>query len=81
MLDNTKSIIQSSKRNGDLHGTKNTNSQNKFKALILKSSLCDYSDAFTLVKGDITVVGAGADDSARVGHSNNKQAIFKNLTA
>ena len=63
-----------------MHGTENTNSQNKFKALILKSSLCDYSDTFTLAKGDITVVGAGADDSARVGHSHNKQAIFKNLT-
>ena len=33
---------------------------------MLKSSLCDYSDAYVLVKRDITVVGAGADDVARV---------------
>ena len=27
------------------------NSQIKFKTLMLKSSLCDYSDAYILVKG------------------------------
>ena len=29
---------------------------------MLKSSLCDYSDAYILVKGKITITGAGADD-------------------
>ena len=33
----------------------NTNSQIKFKTSILKSSSCQYSDAFILVKGTITV--------------------------
>ena len=32
-----------------------TNSQTKFKTSMLKSSLCDYSDAYVLVKGTITV--------------------------
>ena len=31
-------------------GTYNVNSQIKFKTTILKSSLCDYSDAYMLVK-------------------------------
>ena len=31
----------------------------------LKSSLCDYSDDHILVKGRITVTGAGATASAR----------------
>ena len=32
----------------DWHGTNNTNSQIKFKTSMLKSSLCDYSDAYYL---------------------------------
>ena len=32
------------------HGTYNTNSQIKFKTTILKSSVCDYSGAYILVK-------------------------------
>ena len=31
---------------------------------MLKSSLCDYSDAYILVTGKITITGAGADDVA-----------------
>ena len=33
------------KINDDSHGTYNTNSQTKIKTSMLKSSLCDYSDA------------------------------------
>ena len=36
----------------------------KFKTTMLKSSLCDYNDAYILVKGTITVnntAAAGAD--------------------
>ena len=39
--------------NDESRGTYNTNSQVKFKTTMLKSSLCDYSDAFILVKGTI----------------------------
>ena len=45
---------------------------------MLKSSFCDYSQSYILVKGDITVFGAGADEEARASDRNNKQAIFKN---
>ena len=37
-----------------------------------KSSLCDYSDAYMLLSGTITVVGAGAEDAARAADRNNK---------
>ena len=47
---------------------------------MLKSSLCGYSDAYILVKANLTVAGAGADDAARATNRNNKQAIFKNCT-
>ena len=35
------------------------NSQIKFKATMLKSSLCDYSDAYILAKEKITITGRG----------------------
>ena len=41
--------------NDKLRVTYNVNSQIKFKTAILKSSLCDYSDAYIIVKGTITV--------------------------
>ena len=58
--------------------TYGTNSQIKFKTSMLKSSLCGYSDAYILVRGTITAVGAGTDDEAKVAYRNNKQVIFKN---
>ena len=45
---------------------------------MLKSSLCDYNDAYILLSGTITVAGRGAYDAARATDRNNKQAIFKN---
>ena len=43
----------------------NTNSDITFKTLMLKSSLCDESDAYILVKGRITFTGSGADYAER----------------
>ena len=37
--------------NDDLRGTYNTNNQIKFKDSMLKSGLCDHSDADILTKG------------------------------
>ena len=56
----------------------NTNSQIKFKTLMLKSSSWDFGDAYILVRGTITVLGARADDAERVTDTSNKQAVFKN---
>ena len=45
---------------------------------MLKSSLCDYSDAYILVKGTITITGAGADAAARQADERDKGVAFKN---
>ena len=54
----------------------NVNSQIKFKTTMLKSSLCDYSDAYILVKGIITVNNTAAQGAAA--NNTNKKVIFKN---
>ena len=43
---------------------------------MLKSSLCDYSDAYIHVRGTITVNNTAAEDAAP--NNNNKKVIFKN---
>ena len=64
--------------NDESRGAYNVNSQIKFKTTMLKSSLCDYSDAYILVKGKIEIAGAGADAAARQADETNKGVIFKN---
>ena len=44
--------------------TFNVNSQIKFKTTMLKSSLCDYSDTYILVKANIPITGAEDDATA-----------------
>ena len=64
------------KINDESRGTYNVNSQIKFKTTMLKSSLYDYSDAYILVKGTITVSNTAAEGAAA---SNvDKKVIFKN---
>ena len=60
----------------EARGTYSPNKQTKFKTSMLRSSLCDYSDAYILVKGNKTVnntavIGAAANNT-------NKKVIFKN---
>ena len=62
--------------NDESRGTYNVNSQIKFKITMLKSSLCDYSDAYILVKGTITVNNTAAQGGAA--NNTNKKVIFKN---
>ena len=50
--------------NYELRGGYNVNSQIKFKTTMLKSSLCDYSDAHIFVKGTISVNNAAAAGAA-----------------
>ena len=45
---------------------------------MLKSSLCDYSDAYILVKGTITINGRGADAAASQADERNNCALFIN---
>ena len=62
--------------NDESRRTYNVNSQIKFKTTMLKSSLCDYSDAYTFVKGTITVNNT-ADEGAAANNT-GKKVIFKN---
>ena len=48
--------------NGESRGTYIINDI-KFKTTMLRSNLCDYADAYILVKGTITITGAGDDDT------------------
>ena len=64
--------------NDESRGTYNVNSQIKFKTTMLKSSLSDYSDAYILVKGTITITGAGGDAAARQADERDKGVVFKN---
>ena len=49
----------------------------KFKTTILRSNLCDYADAYILVKETITITGAGADNAARQADERNEGVAFK----
>ena len=62
--------------NDELRGTYSVNRQISFIASMLRSRLCDYSDTYILVKGNIFVNNTAAAD-ADANHVNNK-VIFKN---
>ena len=52
--------------NDDIRGAYSPNKQIRFKTAILRSSLCDYSYAYILVKGNITINNiAGAGTAAK----------------
>ena len=61
------------KTNDEIRGEYSPNKQIRFKAAMLRSSLCDYSDAYILVKGNITV-----NNTAAAANNTNKKVIFKN---
>ena len=61
--------------NDESRGAYNVNSQIKFKTTMLKSSLCDYSEAYSFVKGTITVNNTAAQGAAA--NNTNKKVIFK----
>ena len=71
MLDNawnqsykcrTKNLVEI---NDESTGGCTTGSDIKFKTAMLRWSLCDYADAYILVKGTITITGAGDYDAAK----------------
>ena len=63
-------------RNDEARSIYSPNKQTKFKTLMLRSSLCDYGDAYIPVKGNITVNHTAAYDAAA--RNINKKVIFKN---
>ena len=50
----------------------------RFKTTMLRSSLYDYADAYILVKGTITITGAGDYAAARQADERDKGVTFKN---
>ena len=64
--------------NDKSRGTYNDDKQIRFKTTMSKSSICDYSDAYILVKVKITVTGEGGDATARQEDERNKSVAFKN---
>ena len=63
--------------NDQSRGAYNTNCEIRFKTTMLESSLCDYSNAYILVKGRITITGAAADAAAKKADEINKDVISK----
>ena len=65
-----------------VNGLSNTYNENKsirFKTPMLRSNLCDYSDAYILVKGTITVTALGANNGANnIRDKRNRPLILKN---
>ena len=62
--------------NDDIRCAYSPNKQIRFKTAMLRSSLCDYSDAYILLKGNMAVNNTAADGAAA--NNNNKKVIFKN---
>ena len=63
-------------KNNEARGEYSPDKQIRFKTAMLRSSLCDYSDACILVKGNITVNNTAADGAAA--NNTDKKVIFKN---
>ena len=68
----TRNLVEIS---DESRGAYNVNSQIKSKTTMLKSSLCDYSDAYILVKGTVSVNNTAAAGAV---NNTNKKVIFKN---
>ena len=62
-----------------LSNTYNENKSIRFKTTMLRSNLCDYSDAYILVKGTITVTAPGVNNNAdNIRDKRNRPLIIKN---
>ena len=61
-----------------LLNTYNENKSIRFKTPMLRSNLCDYSDAYILVKGKIVVTAPGANNANNIRDKRNRSLILKN---
>ena len=55
----------------------NTNGQINFKTSMLKSILCDYSDAYIFLSRTKKIHGEGDKDAAKQEDEKNKKVAFK----
>ena len=77
LLDSESENLSKFVKVNSLSNTYNENKSIRFKTLMLRSNLCDYSDAYILVKGTITVNGIvnGAENEIL---RRNRPLILKN---
>ena len=75
----SKFVTREYVRVNSLSNTYNENKSIRFKTPMLRSNLCDYSDAYILVKGTITVMAPGANNGANnIRDKKNRPLILKN---
>ena len=75
----SKFVTREYVRVNSLSNTYNKNKSIRFKTPMLRSNLCDYSDAYILVKGTITVTAPGANNGANnIRDKRNRPLILKN---
>ena len=75
----SKFVTREYVRVNSLLDTYNENKSIRFKTPMLRSNLCDYSDAYILVKGTITVTAPGVNNNANnIRDKRNRPVILKN---
>ena len=75
----SKFVTREYVRVNSLSNTYNENKSIRFKAPMLGSNLCDYSDAYILVKGTIAVTAPGVNNNANnIRDKRNRPLILKN---
>ena len=63
--------------NDDARGPFNSSSQTNFKTWMLKSSSCNYSDAYITVKRTISIEGQAKNNP----NNRNEKVVFKNCAS
>ena len=75
----SKFVTREYVRVNSLSNTHNENKSIRFKTPMLKSNLCEYSDAYILVKVTITVTAPGVNNGANnIRDKRNRPLILKN---
>ena len=75
----SKFVTREYVRVNSLSNTYNENKSIRFKAPMLRSNLCDYSDAYILVKGTITVTAPGVNNNENsIRDKRDRPVILKN---
>ena len=74
----SKFVTREYVRVNSLSNTYNENKSIRFKTPMLRSNLCDYSDAYILVKGTVTVTAPGVNNNANnIRGKRNRPVILK----
>ena len=75
----SKFVTREYVRVNSLLDTYNENRSIRFKTAMLRSNLCDYSDAYILVKGKIVVTAPGVNNNPNnIRDKRNRPLILKN---